>query len=48
MTFKVIVMGFEPYFLDVESLDDLASLAGEYSLCDTFVVDFKAMTITIE
>lgn len=48
MTFKVYVMGFEPYFLDVEDLDDLASLAGEYSLCDKFLVDFKAMTITIE
>ena len=48
MTFKVIVMGFEPYYLDVESLDELASLAGEYSLCDKFIVDLKAMTITIE
>ena len=48
MTFRVIIMGFDPYYIDVETLDDLASLAGEYSLCDKFIVDFKAMTITIE
>lgn len=48
MTFRVIVMGFEPYYIDVEDLNALADLAGEYSLCDKFLVDFKEMTITIE
>ena len=48
MTFKVIIMGFEPYYLDIETLDELASLAGEYSLCHHFMIDFKTMTITIE
>lgn len=47
MTFKVIVMGFEPYFLDVEDLDALASLADQYSW-GTLAVNFKDMTITIE
>ena len=47
MTFKLIVMGFESY-IDIETLDDLAGLAGEYTLCDKFMIDFKNMTITIE
>ena len=47
MTFKVIVMGFEPYLLDVEDLDALQSLADQYSWA-TLQVDFHNLTITIE
>jgi len=47
MTFKVSVMGFEPYFIDVETLDELQSLADEYSWKGMYI-DFKNMTITIE
>ena len=47
MTFKVIVMGFEPYFLDVEDLDTLQSLADQYSW-GVLHVDFRNLTITIE
>ena len=48
MTFKVYVMGFEPYDMWVGSLDELFTLVREYSRMETFVVDLKNMTITIE
>lgn len=47
MTFKVIVIGFEPYLLDVETLDDLQSLADQYSW-GTLTINFREMTVTIE
>ena len=47
MTFKVIVMGFDPYFLDVETLDDLTKLGDMYALSDVHI-NFRDMTITIE
>ena len=47
MTFTVIVIGAETFSVDFETLEDLASFANEYALADSFVVDLKAMTITI-
>lgn len=48
MTFKVYVKDCDPFFLDVETLDDLVSFAAEYSLADKFLISFQTMTITIE
>ena len=48
MTFKVYVKDCEPFYLDVETLDDLASFASEYSLADKILICFQTMTITIE
>ena len=47
MTFTVTVIGAETFTLDIETLEDLASFANEYALADSFIVDLKAMTITI-
>ena len=47
MTFKVYVMGFDPYFVDIETIDDLAQLGDMYTLCDV-KINFRNMTITIE
>lgn len=48
MTFKVYVKDCEPFYLDVETLDDLASFASEYSLADKILINFQTMAITIE
>jgi Holliday junction resolvase len=48
MTFKVYVKDCEPFYIDVETLDDLASFASEYSLADKLLVNFQTMSITIE
>ena len=47
MTFKVYVKDCDPFFLDVETLDDLASFAAEYSPADKFLISFQTMTIII-
>jgi len=45
MTFLVCYHG-ESYYLDVETLDDLATLADKYGWVN-LVIDFHNMTITI-
>lgn len=48
MTFRVYVKDCEPFYLDVETLDDLVSFASEYSLTDKITISFQTMSIIIE